>query len=535
MDELKALVVAGEGEGLELKETTGQRSEACKALCAFLNKDGGCVVFGATDKAELRGQQVSDKTLRELSDAFGRFEPAADIVTERVPVGRGLEAIVCRVEKGNGRPYVWEGRAYKRVQSTTVAMPQEEYERMLSERKGFQCDWELQVNPALSMEDLDLEEIRKTARMGVGAGRLPETTDTGNAEALLDGFKVRTGEGLRNAAAVLFCKPETDYAQCMMRLARFKGTDKSLFIDNKQVTGNIFRLLDAGMGFCFDHLALSGRVVGLLREERLEVPVAALREALVNALAHRLYVRRGTSVSLAIYDDRVEIANPGAFPPGRTSEDFEKGTESEPRNPVIARVLYLRKMLESWGRGIKLMVDECAKAGLPKPLIESDGRFVRVVFARPPRMEKAPEMADNPAEAAVKNPQVAVKGPEVANGSLETRTVADGEDGSTDKVALETALELALKAAGKEISGKVFAHCVRTLEGFLRSPRATLDDVSVRVGVSARTVDSYVRLLQGIGILERTGGRKAGSWIVRPMMAGGGGDDAAVVLEGTRD
>ncbi|MBQ9345411.1 MAG: ATP-dependent DNA helicase RecG [Kiritimatiellae bacterium] len=454
---------------------------------------------------------MSDKTLRELSDAVGRFEPAADIVTERVPVGRGLEAIVCRVEKGNGRPYVWEGRAYKRVQSTTVAMPQEEYERMLSERKGFQSDWELQVNPALSMEDLDLEEIRKTARMGVGAGRLPETTDTGNAKALLDGFKVRTGEGLRNAAAVLFCKPDTDYAQCMMRLARFKGTDKSLFIDNKQVTGNIFRLLDAGMAFCFDHLALSGRVVGLLREERLEVPVAALREALVNALAHRLYVRRGTSVSLAIYDDRVEIANPGAFPPGRTSEDFEKGTESEPRNPVIARVLYLRKMLESWGRGIKLMVDECAKAGLPKPLIGSDGRFVRVVFARPPRMGKT-------SEVAAKAPEVVPKTTEVASNMVEA-------GGDTGEIALETALELALKAAGKEISGKVFAHCLRTLEEFLRHPRATLAEVAVSVGVSARTVDSYVRLLQDIGILERSGARKAGSWLVTKRMVVGGSRD----------
>lgn len=511
LDELKTLVAAGEGDGLELKATTGQRSEACRALCAFLNKDGGCVVFGATDKAEVRGQQVSDKTLRELSEAFGRFEPAADIVTERVPVGRGLEAIVCRVEKGNGRPYVWEGRAYKRVQSTTVAMPQEEYERMLSERKGFQSDWELQVNPALSMEDLDLEEIRKTARMGVGAGRLPETTDTGNAEALLDGFKVRTDEGLRNAAAVLFCKPDTDYAQCMMRLARFKGTDKSLFIDNKQVTGNIFRLLDAGMAFCFDHLALSGRVVGLLREERLEVPVAALREALVNALAHRLYVRRGTSVSLAIYDDRVEIANPGAFPPGRTSEDFEKGTESEPRNPLSARVLYLRKMLESWGRGIKLMVDECAKAGLPKPLIESDGRFVRVVFARPPRMGKASEVAS-------KTTEVTLNTAEVASNMVEA-------EGDTGEIALETALELALKATGKEISGKVFAHCLRTLEEFLRRPRATLAEVAVSVGVSARTVDSYVRLLQDIGILERTGARKAGSWLVTKRMVVDGSKD----------
>ena len=508
LGELRELVTAGEGERLELKETTGQRTEACKALCAFLNKDGGSVVFGATDQGDVRGQQVSDRTKRELSEVFGRFEPAADIGMEFVEVGGGREAIVCRVEKGPGRPYVWEGRAYKRVQSTTVTMPQEEYERMLSDRKGFQSDWELQINPALSMEDLDLEEIRKTARMGIGAGRVPETPDTGNAEALLDGFKVRTADGLRNAAAVLFCKPETDYAQCMMRLARFKGTDKSLFIDNKQVTGNIFRLLDAGMAFCFDHLALSGRVVGLLREERLEVPVAALREALVNALAHRLYVRRGTSVSLAIYDDRVEIANPGAFPPGRTSEDFEKGTESEPRNPVIARVLYLRKMLESWGRGIKLMVDECNKAGLPKPLIESDGRFVWVIFSRPARMGEAPEVAANTAEVAVKNPQVAVKDPEVAVNPPEM--ASNGALQSSIQERVRQLCEILLTGARADIRRN--AEAVLLL--IAQNDSMTLQAIEEKTGLPDRTVRNAITLLKRRDVLSRSGSARRGRWIV---------------------
>lgn len=406
-------------------------------------------------------------------------------------------AIVCRVGRGNERPYVYEGRAYKRVQSATMAMPQEEYDRMLAERRGFQSDWELQVNPLLSMEDLDEEEIRKTARMGVGAGRLPETTDTGNTEALLDGFKVRTGDGLRNAAAVLFCKPETDYAQCMMRLARFKGTDKSLFIDNKQVTGNIFRLLDAGMGFCFDHLALSGRVVGLLREERLEVPVAALREALVNALAHRLYVRRGTSVSLAIYDDRVEIINPGAFPSGLTAEDLEKGNESEPRNPVIARVLYLRKMLESWGRGIKLMVDECAKAGLPKPHIKSDGQFVKVVFARPPRGK----LASRGGELAPNNGKSAPNNAEVASNAEEPASLDDRIDGLIELVLADGRADTRRNAKA-------------VLKEFAKNERATLRGIAAQTGLSVRAVNNAVTLLKCRNVLSREGSARCGRWII---------------------
>lgn len=348
------------------------------------------VVFGVSRKGALTGQLISDKTKRELFDVFAKFEPAADIETEWVCVDETHQAIVGTVGRGNSRPYAYDGRAYKRVQSSTTVMTQDEYRRMLEERRGFQSDWKLAVNPALKMADLDLVEVQKTAKMAIDAGRLPPSTNVNDVEGLLDGFKVRVGGELKNAAAVLFCKEDTDYAQCLLRLARFKGGDKGFFIDNKQVTGNVFRLIDLGMAFCFNHLSLSGRIEGVYREEQLEVPPAAIREALINALAHRSYERRGGSVSLAIYDDRIEIINPGALPPGVPMEKLEAGNVSEPRNPTIARVMFRRKTLESWGRGIKLIVDECLKAGLPKPkIVVEDGGYVKVTLARPQAQQMA--------------------------------------------------------------------------------------------------------------------------------------------------
>ena len=202
---------------------------------------------------------------------FAKFEPAADISVEWVDVNETHKAIVCKVERGNMRPYVYDGRPYKRVQSSKTAMPQEEYDRMLAERRGFQSDWEQMVNPDLKLADLDENEIRKTARMGVAEGRLPESTDINDVIGLLDGFKVRRDGVLCNGAAVLFCKENTDYMQCLLRLGRFKGKDNQVFIDNKQITGNIFRLIDAGMAFCSNHLSLSGEIKGVYREERLEI------------------------------------------------------------------------------------------------------------------------------------------------------------------------------------------------------------------------------------------------------------------------
>ena len=461
--ELESIITSGEGESLEVKETTGQRVDACETLCAFLNKDGGMVVFGIGKKGKVTGQLVSDKTKRELFEVFAKFEPAADVVVEWVDVDETHKAIVCKVERGNVRPYVYDGRPYKRVQSSTTVMPQEEYERMLAERKGFQSDWELEINPDLKLSDLDENEIRKTARMGVEEGRLPESTDINDVIGLLDGFKVRRDGALCNAAAVLFCKENTDYMQCLLRLGRFKGKDNQIFIDNKQITGNIFRLIDVGMAFCFNHLSLSGEIKGVYREEHLEVPAKAIREALVNALVHRLYVRRGSSVSLAIYDDRIEIINPGVFPQNLTMDELRAGNKSEPRNPIIARVMYARKALEAWGRGIKLIMEECAEANLPEPQIVSAGGYTKTVFMRP-------------------------------NGGSKT------SQNAAKRAGLKTGLKTGLKSRDAIIY-------------WLRSqPSITIEELMSKTGLSRNGIRWNLNQLKAAGLIRRVGPDRGGHW-----------------------
>lgn len=158
-------------------------------------------MFGVSRKGKLTGQLVADTTKRDLFEAFQKFEPAADVEVDWVPIDETHQAIVCRVERGNGRPYVYDGKPYKRVQSSTTVMSQEEYEKMLRERGGFRSKWEGVPNPELALADLDAELICETARRAVRCGRLPEETDTDDVEGLLDGFKLRKGGGLARIAA----------------------------------------------------------------------------------------------------------------------------------------------------------------------------------------------------------------------------------------------------------------------------------------------------------------------------------------------
>lgn len=181
----------------------------------------------------------------------------------------------------------------------------------------------------------------------------------------------------------MFAQETHYYTQLKIRLARFAGINKNEFIDNQQVSGNFFDILDAAIAFCFKHLNLSGKIEGLRREEKLEIPIVALREAIINSLAHRDYENRGTSTGLAIYDDRVEIENPGRLPHELSPETILQSHDSFPYNPIIAQALYKMTYLENWGSGIRRIADSCREAGVEEPTYTNGKGFVTVCFKRP--------------------------------------------------------------------------------------------------------------------------------------------------------
>ena len=158
-----------------------------------------------------------------------------------------------------------------------------------------------------------------------------------------------------------------------------------MFRDNQRAEGNFFELLEAGVAFCFKHLSLSGKITNrsLEREEQLETPYHALREALINALCHRHWEKYNLTISLAIYDDRIEIASPGMFPPQITPENIKEPHESYPHNLKVAEALYRMTYLENWGSGARRIIDACQAQGVEAPTWCSDGGFVTITFKRP--------------------------------------------------------------------------------------------------------------------------------------------------------
>ena len=134
------------------------------------------------------------------------------------------------------------------------------------------------------------------------------------------------------------------------------------------------------MSFFFKHLSLSGEIKGFKREEHLDVPATALREALINALCHRDYDIYQCSIGIAIYDDRIEIESPGLLPRELTPKTIKRSHKSYPRNEIVATVLYQITYLEKWGSGIKRIMDACKAEGSPQPFWSEEGGYTVVTF-----------------------------------------------------------------------------------------------------------------------------------------------------------
>jgi ATP-dependent DNA helicase RecG len=264
------------------------------------------------------GQTVNDGTMQDVAPSLRLFEPPAPVQIERVALPDSAhELLLLRADASHESwPFTFDGRPYERIGSTTSVMPQEKYQRLLLERAHSSQRWE-NLPASCSLEELDQEEIFKTVRLGVTAGRMSPSASPDVAD-VLDRLGLRVEGQVLNAAVVVFGgRMLPHYAQCQLRMARFRGTDKTEFLDQRQTNGHALQLLEEASQFsrgtCQSRAGLNQRVRA---GGCTTVPPVALREALVNAFCHRDYSIVGSSVSLAIYDDRLEIWSDGTLPFG---------------------------------------------------------------------------------------------------------------------------------------------------------------------------------------------------------------------------
>lgn len=373
--QLKSLVKKGESEILEFKNSTGSLTAGMQTVCAFLNGEtGGTVIFGVKDDGQITGQIVTDKTKKEIGIELGKIEPHTKIDVIYISASADKKAIVLRVNPGEKQPYTYDDRAFIRNQSTTSRMSKEEYSYLYN--KHHPTTWESLPNNTCKISNLDSKLIKEVVRLGIAEKRLPESARKTATPQILKKLELMHDNKLTNAAVILFCKNEDkQFFQSHIKLARFRGTNKTEFLDSKLFKGNVFDLYDKAMDFLHFVLPVGARIEpgNPIRVETPIIPYNVLREAVTNALIHRDYSHAGGSIDIAVYDDRVNISNIGALPQGVRLSQLFKEHRSIPRNPHIANVFYMCGKIEKWGRGTLDMIQDCKNAGNPLPKFEEVG------------------------------------------------------------------------------------------------------------------------------------------------------------------
>jgi ATP-dependent DNA helicase RecG len=162
--------------------------------------------------------------------------------------------------------------------------------------------------------------------------------------------------------------------------ALFLGTDKVRILDRRGFSSDVYSMIDEVVAYILSKINIEYIIKHVKREERPELPEEALREAVVNALAHRDY-RSTANVQVYVFRDRVEIVSPGGLPAGMTEADL--GTKSIPRNPLLFAILHRMEAVEHIGSGIRRIRNLCKEYGVAEPEIEVAESWFTVRFPRP--------------------------------------------------------------------------------------------------------------------------------------------------------
>ena len=376
--DLVDILTRPEGKSLEFKRDLSSPDGVLKTLIAFANTAGGMLLVGVEDRS---------RNVRGVPDALDVEERIANIVSDSISPRllpeieilpwRRTQVLAIQIHPSAARPHYLkregaESGTYLRVGSTNRRADAEMLQELRRSARGETYDEQPMVD--LDSEALDFraasesfKSIRVLRKRDLETLRLV-TTHQGRIVPTVGGV-------------LLFGRDrEHHFPDAWIQAGRFDGLDKSQILDQAEFRGLPVAAIDAAIAFIEKHALYGAEIGRVRRKDRWNLPPVAVREAVINAVAHADYAQRGAPIRIAIFDDRLEIENPGLLPFGLTVPDLEHGI-SKLRNRVIGRVFHALGLIEQWGSGIQRMTAACREAGLPDPRLEEIAtRFRATIF-----------------------------------------------------------------------------------------------------------------------------------------------------------
>lgn len=377
-NQIESIVAAGEGYNAEFKVSIPSNVKGItEEVCAFANASGGVVLIGVDDANNIKGLTIDNSKRSAIQNSIKEISPSLRCDFYIVEVD-GLNVAVIEVPSGQNKPYVLSGAIYVRQGPNSQKLTTVEEMRDFFQQSGKIYFDDASCLEADKDKDISKENI-DTFRFE--AGLVNNTSD----EQLFTNLKLITNEGyLKNGTVLFFASnPEQFFENAVIRCVMFDGIDKRYIIDDKIMTGTLYQQYQKSMIWVKSKLDVRYEIEsegGKPRKELWEIPETAFKETIINSLAHRDYYDKGARITIEVFDDRVEISNPGGLISAVPRNEF--GKRSASRNPLIFGLFERMRLVEQIGSGIARIRDVMKDEGLTPPEFSIDGMFT-VTLRRP--------------------------------------------------------------------------------------------------------------------------------------------------------
>ncbi len=394
----EAIKLGSETSNVEFKEAQGGfPKEIWKTVSAFSHRPGGgLIVFGIKEdrvnkKIEVIGVSEAALLQEQMSDVVNA-QMSVVIRPEYIPVtidGKIVLAIHIPECPDQFKPCYYKSigmpnGAYVRDGNTDRKITDEEMRRFLDNAKLSRFD-------NTKAEDTDLNELSNSKiydlliRMGQRTKRDAkiEEIDFDLLKNLGIADKFKDGNFPTVAGFLIFSKSKPQlkksFNRYIIRCVKYKGSNVTTdIIDKADIDGTLNEQIDAMQKFVLRNIRTSAEIIGTKRVDRYEYPEKAIREIIANSVTHRDYRITETYTQINVFEDRLEVFNPGCLPPGVTVENIRDAQVS--RNEIIAARLKDLDYLEEYGRGIDIVFTEMEKWGLLQPIFKNTTNSFKVIL-----------------------------------------------------------------------------------------------------------------------------------------------------------
>lgn len=379
-EEIKNLVLGGEGYNVDFKRNVPSKvRELTEEVCSFLNAAGGYLLIGVNDANEIVGAEIDNSKRSAIQGSIGEISPMCHYTMYDVEVD-GKKVWVIEVPSGKNKPYFFSGCTYLREGANSQKLTNVEEIRDVfqrHERIYFDAIPLPKVNLLERLDKDNFQEFKRDANI---------VSDIDDFQ-VLDSLKVFDDNNVAKSGGILFfdIHPEHVFFHAVVRCVLFKGTDKVYILDDKTFGGPLLKQYNNAIEWLKGKLQVAYEIEGTgPRKEVWEIPLEVFKESIINALAHRDYDEQGACTTIEMFDDRVEITNPGSLLPV-VAKNF--GRKSLSRNPLIFGLFTRMHLVEHIGSGIPRMRKAMIDAGLPEPTYDTEGIFT-VTFKRPTNQDE---------------------------------------------------------------------------------------------------------------------------------------------------